>query len=306
MVTKSRVSDSESADVACLILSVGKPKYWFALGLALIATCFVLQTASTAQTLPEPNPLMSLNWDASRRWVHVDTVVAEKREVFERARLDWLTALRTVNANMRDGRPLVWSAIDGRNRIYLTFYPFQEYEGLQRRDDEATTAIRVAGKKTVDAYDRGDAALVPPHYTQLWSRVPEQDYVPASEVALTEVTGGAAHIEFQQADFTRSDEAANTRSKVFSALKNVDYPLTLRTFRSSIGDGLTIRLWLAKDEVLLREAGTLRQALIKSLGEIEGARLALKFADLYSTRSDAVIVRRADLSNLEQAIQPNH
>ncbi len=96
-----------------------------ALGLLYMAAVAVAQTP--------PQTHRDLDWSAPRRWVHVDIVLEDKVALFERARLEWLSALRVGDSLLGDGRALFWCAKGDGVQTYFTFYPFRAMAELDDR-----------------------------------------------------------------------------------------------------------------------------------------------------------------------------
>ena len=118
-----------------------------------------------------------LDWSGSWRWVHIDNVDAAQASVFESARHGWLQVLERDGVRLGDGRPLFWSARGDSVDTYLTFYPFTRWVDLDTRGEMVQHTQEVVGEEAVKAYDAGDAALVPPHMSQIWRRRPAADVV---------------------------------------------------------------------------------------------------------------------------------
>ena len=131
-----------------------------------------------------------LDWQAPKRWVHVDTVDPKKALLFENARRAWLAVLHQDGQVLGDGRPLFWQARGGPVYTYFTFYPFRRWAEMDTRAEMIDQMEKVVGEEAVKTYDLGDAALVPPHYSQIWRRVPRSDITSSGSASLTEVTNG--------------------------------------------------------------------------------------------------------------------
>lgn len=239
----------------------------------------------------------ALDWRAPNRWVHVDTVRADAVSVFEAARKRWLRALHRDDGNLPDGRALFWSGSHGAVRTYFTFYPFREFAELDARARRAAATQAAVGKAAVDDYDTGDAALTPPHYTQLWMRTADDDFVSPLVGELGELDGAVARIEILQPDITHGERVDVVWTAVRAALTAQRFPLTCRTFRAWYGTGETVRLWLAHDAGALHAAPPIAEVLRRELGDARGAALAGELAALWSLHDSFEIERRDDLSN---------
>jgi hypothetical protein len=143
----------------------------------------------------------SLDWNAPYRWVHFDNTGPDPSGVFEKARVEWLQALRQGDSLLADGRALFWSHRSKEHSTYFTFYPFTRFGELDARRDAVRATQAVVGKDALARYDLGDAVLVPPHYSQIWRRSPDNDYVPAGSEALTERTAACGWFEFRTPSF---------------------------------------------------------------------------------------------------------
>ncbi len=169
---------------------------------AILLSLATLPMRAGAQEPPKSH--RDLDWQAPRRWVHVDNVDAQKASLFVDARLSWLAKLRTDDGLLADGRPLFWHARSSKaGETFFSFYPFRTWTDLDARGQMATETVKVVGEDALKAYDSGDEALVSPHYSQIWSRVAEYDIaVPATE-SLTELSATAGRLEVHSVDITR-------------------------------------------------------------------------------------------------------
>ncbi|HYE50904.1 MAG TPA: hypothetical protein VEB20_15015 [Azospirillaceae bacterium] len=233
----------------------------------------------------------ALDWEARRRWVHVDNIATGNVPAFEAARRDWLRTLRVAGGGipLYDGRPLFWSAERGPVRTYITLHPFDRYGDLDARAERVRATNAAVGEAAVRDYDKGDAFLVPPHYSQVWSREPAYDHVPAAG-ALTEATARAGRLEVRQEQLQLDGDGYAAWKRLSQALAAANYPLTCRAFRSSLGTGQVILLWLAADEAALRAALPPAQAA--------GPALAGEVDRLMPASESYAVVRRDELSNL--------
>jgi hypothetical protein len=261
----------------------------------LIAAALGLQ-ACLASAPPSP-PAAGLDWSAPCRWVHVDTVTPQSAPVFEAARRRWLATLRGKGTFMPDGRPLFWTGMHGGRRTYLTFYPFEKFAELDQRREQVRETQAAVGKAAVTDYDSGDAALVPPHYTQIWLREPDLDFLPLAG-ATDELRATHGRIEVRQLRFDQADRLEATWKTVQVALAKERYPLTCRSFFASYGSGFTVQLWLAPDAATLHAAPPLAEVLRAALGDERGSAVALDLGAILSTEDQFEIERRDDLSNL--------
>ncbi|MBZ5638620.1 MAG: hypothetical protein LAO51_07670 [Acidobacteriia bacterium] len=264
------------------------------LSLSLLAVA--LSPAAVSEETP-PAPAR-LDWTASQRWIHVDTVPSEKVSVFESARVEWLRELNAHAPPLADGRALFWSADRGAVTTYFTFYPFAKWSDLTARGAMIEATNAAVGKDALSRYDdRSDAALVPPHRSEIWVVRPDFAFEADPSRPLDETTAAAAWVEFQHDRFDEYDRMTATWKTVTDALRQQHFPLTCRTFRSSYGSGDLVRLWLASDEVALRSAPTLERAVRRALGRGAGKTLA-EYRRLFPTSERFVIRRRAEMSQM--------
>jgi hypothetical protein len=243
---------------------------------------------------------LDLDWHASRRWVHVDHVDPRLGHLFEGARKDWLTVLRRDGQLLGDGRPLFWYARGGDVQTYYTFYPFGRWADLDARNQMITRTDSLVGEEAVNAYDRGDSALVPPHCSQIWRRVAAADIAWSGCDSLTELNAAVGRMEFHQIDWWRWEEFEKAWDKIKAALIAQKYPLACRVYANSFGDtqGEYILLWLAPDSTLYGGAPTLPGALAREWGDQESKEAVALLNQLFPLRASYEIERRLDLSNL--------
>jgi hypothetical protein len=256
----------------------------------MIRPCLV--AAALFQTAASP----SLDWGAPHRWVHLDTVPEAGVPVFEGARQRWLKTLR--RDGLPDGRALFWSGDRAGRRTYLTLYPFREWGELDARSRRASETQAKVGPEAVADYDSADSVLVQPHYTQVWSRRPGDDFVSPLAGELTELTATHGRLEFLRLNYEVADRAKANWAEVREALAKQRYPLTCRAYFGTYGVGQTFRLWLAADEAALKRAPSLEDALRQALGDERGRALAREYAALWTTQEEMDVVRREELSNL--------
>jgi hypothetical protein len=255
--------------------------------------------AAAAQT---PTTHRNLDWEATRRWVHIDNVDPAKAELFENSRRTWLAALTRDGQKLGDGRPLFWHARSGKVQTYFTLYPFNKWAEMDARGEMITQTNATVGEQAVTTYDLGDAALVPPHCSQIWRRAEAADIAWAGNDSLTEVSAPVGRLEIHQVDWWHWSEFEKLWAEIKAALVAQRYPLACRAYTNAYGDnqGEYILLWLAPDAPAYREAPTLQAALARALGE-QKCRETLASLEAYFPRQTAYEVeRRLDLSNLER------
>lgn len=237
-----------------------------------------------------------LDWTAPNLWAHVDNLDPALAPQFVAARLGWLAALRRDDGGLLgDGRALFWEA-DGR--AFYSFYPFAGWPGFEERREMVVRTQETVGKPAVEAYDSGDAALVSPHYSQVWRRSPGSDIATPATSGLTEVTAAVGRLEVHDIDITQWDVYEQAWGQIAAVLQANNYPLACRTFRSSFGRGEYMTWWLAPDAATYASAPTVEAVLAKQLGAEAAGELLAKLAVVFPVRESHEVVRRADMSNL--------
>jgi hypothetical protein len=241
-----------------------------------------------------------LDWYASKRWIHVDNVDSALAPLFENARKGWLAALRKGDHLLGDGRPLFWNAHHGKVQTYFTFYPFGKWADMDSRADMATRTDKIVGDSTVNAYDIGDSALVPPHYSEMWRRLGSFDIVSSASDSLTDLTGNVGRLEFHQMDENKWDEFTKAWKEVKAALVAAKYPLTCRVYSNMYGNsgGQFVVFWLALDTPAYHAAPPVNKILTRQLGEEKGPALIATLEKIFPVTQFYEVERRPDLSNL--------
>jgi hypothetical protein len=262
-------------------------------GLSLL----ILSTQAVGQEAPKSH--RDLDWQAPRRWVHVDNVDPQKASLFVNARLGWLATLRRDDGLLGDGRPLFWHARSSKaGETFFSFYPFRTWADLDARGQMATETVKVVGEDALKAYDSGDEALVSPHYSQIWSRVAEYDIaVPATD-SLTELTAMAGRLEVHSVDITRWDVFEQSWKQITDTLVAAEYPQACRFFRSTYGKGEYMVWWLAPDSAAYMSAPSIQDVLDAQLGSQRSAELRGALDAVFPVEAFYDVERRADLSNL--------
>lgn len=267
--------------------------------LLLIATTLWLGACvHNPPPVPPAPPAYRLDWNASGRWVHVDTAPPEGAPAYEGARRRWLAVLGRQGAFVPDGRPLFWSGLRGDARTYWSFSPFEKFADLDVRRQVAVDALAKAGDAAVADYNTGDDALILPHTSEIWFRQPDLDFVSPVAGELTEVTAAHARLEFHQMKLGGGERLDAAWKAVQEALAKERYPLTCRGFFVGFGTGFTVQVWLAPGAAVLRQAPPLDAVLRQALGDERGAALAKDLAELLPVKEQLEIERRDDLSHL--------
>ena len=243
-----------------------------------------------------------LDWQAPKRWVHIDTVDPQKAQIFENARKAWLVTLRKDGQLLGDGRPLFWQARGGAVYTYFTFYPFRRWAEMDARGEMIEQTEKVVGADAVKTYDLGDAALIPPHCSQIWRRLAGSDITWPGSASLTEVTAAMGRMELHEVGFENWDEFELTWKAVQEALTAQKYPLACRVFSNAFGrnQGEYILMWLASDAAQYHGAPTLKAALQQALGVPKSKALLASLEKTFPLKQSFEIEKRPDLSNLGQ------
>jgi hypothetical protein len=259
------------------------------LPLVLIALSVLFACASGARP-----PV--LDWSATRVQVHVDNVAADQIAVFEDARRRWLAKLHDSGRHLPDGRPLFFSGKRGHVQTYLTFYPFTTWADLDRRAAATKRSEATVGKAAVDDYDSGDAALVPPHHSEIWLRLPNADYAAPSAPSLNPRDARRILLEAREMPVGAGAEAAKALwDDVRQRLSQARYPLNGRAYWNLFGSGQLVLLWLGPDAEQVDSAPRIEDLLRTQTG---GADVASRLEASYPVRLRLTLERRDDLSNL--------
>ncbi len=270
---------------------------------ALVLACVPFPAA--AQTAPAEAPAAfptthaDLDWKAPNLWVHVDNLDARKALQFENSRLGWLKALRQGDTLLGDGRALFWQAKKSpAGQTFFSFYPFADWPAFEARRQMIMHTSAVVGEEAGTAYDAGDAALVSPHYSQVWRRAPDFDITTATTAPLNELTAAAGRLEIHDIDITRWDEYESAWRDLASCLHQAKYPLACRCFRSSFGRGEYQVWWLAPDAATYQATPTPAAVLRERLGEAAANELLAKLDAVFPARETYEVEKRPDLCNL--------
>lgn len=237
------------------------------------------------------------DWSAPYRWVHFDNQDSAQSRGFESARKTWLGALSRGDSVLDDGRALIWTCTDGVVHTWITFYPFTQFADLDARREAIRKTHTATGEAALAAYDRGDSALVAPHFTEIWRRSPDDDYVPAGKESLTDRTAGAGFLEWRRADPQSGERVDELWKQIRKGLADAKYPLTCRVYQSVYGQGQWIFFWMAATPEALSAAPTLKTA-IHTQRETVSLKLPSDFDRFAPVISRRKFVRRLDLSNL--------
>jgi len=243
-----------------------------------------------------PTPCVALSTaptDASARFraVHVDTLDPKLQALFEDARRDWLKVLSLHHTT--DGRGYFFQRAGNTFLTLRSFNSFAEYDALRAFRAAVGERIGPDGERAGKQYDGGDVALVPPHNSEVWSRVDGLDY-PGQQPTLNEYTAGFLQMVTEQ---VTSDDYQAAWKEIHAALAAVHYPIGRVTFFSTLGSGRHISLWLAPNRSAFIGAGSPEHAVAESRGAATAATL---FARLRASSSDvqvAEVVPRTDFAS---------
>jgi hypothetical protein len=232
-------------------------------------------------------------YDASAtfRAVHIDTLDPRLEGIFEDARRGWLRVLAAHHTT--DGRGFFLQRSGNTFLTLRSFTSFAEYDALRAFRAGVAERIGPDGEKAGQQYDRGDMALVAPHNSEVWTRLESFDYHgPGPE--LSEYTAGYLQMVVEQVS---SDAYAEAWQQIRLALAAANYPVSRKTFFSSLGSGKYVTFWLAPSREVFRSAGSPEQAVAKSLGVDKAAALFAAQRTACSDVSVAEVVPRPELAS---------
>jgi hypothetical protein len=259
--------------------------------LLLVGAQLVLACAPLAAPRGAPPPRAPLDWSAAGRWVHVDHVDPAQAPSFEQARKRWLARLAQLPGWQPDGRPLFWSGTHGGSSVYVTFHPYSTWSDLAARAEAAAATNEAAGQEAVTDYDSGDQALVPPHRSELWRRLPEMDLGPAPG-APCELSSRRLLVELRRLPTGAAGPAFDeVWSAVQRALGGKASGVQAQAWWSAYGSGALVLLWSGADGAWPRGLSVLKA--------LPGGAALLERAEALTPLEDRLeLVRRDDLSNL--------
>jgi hypothetical protein len=240
----------------------------------------------------------SLDWSAPLRWVHVDNVAPDRGPVFERARRGWLQALQQGDSLLADGRPLFWGHRAKERSTYFTFYPFARFADMDARGAAVRATQAAVGPDALARYDSGDSVLVAPHYTEIWRRSPDDDYVPEGGESWTELTACCGWLEVRDPSFTNGAEVDSLWTVLKSGLAAERFPLVCRVFQNVYGPRDVVCLWMAPDSTAFRAAPPLAEAMARHLGAAKAEEFWKHLDAVFPVTSSLTVERRPEMSNL--------
>jgi hypothetical protein len=240
----------------------------------------------------------SLDWSGTFRWVHVDNVAPDRGPVFERARAGWLQALRQGDSLLADGRPLFWAHRAKDRSTYFTFYPFARFSDMDARGAAVRATQAAVGRDALERYDSGDSVLVAPHYSEIWRRSPDDDYVPEGNESLTELTACCGRLEVRDPSFTNGAEVDSLWKVLRTALAEERFPLVCRVFQNVYGPRDVFCLWMAPDSAALMAAPPLAVVMERHLGAAKAMEFMKRMDAVLPVTSSLAVERRQEMSNL--------
>ncbi len=262
--------------------------------LALLLLC-APWPLSAASPPPVCGTLTTSPYDAFARFraVHVDTLDPKLQHLFEDARRGWLKVL--VLHHTTDGRGFFLQKASHTFLTLRSFNSFAEYDALRAFRAAVGDRLGPEGEDAGKQYDRGDAALLSPHNSEVWSRLESFEYR-GEGPRLSEYTAGFMQMVSEQ---VTSDDYESAWKEIRSALTQGHYPLGRVTFFSSLGSGKHISLWLAASRAAFDRAGSPEQAVARVLGAAKAADLFAKLRAACSDVQVADVVARPELASPE-------
>ena len=258
----------------------------------------IAMCAGAAASAGAPSTHASLNWSAPYRWVHVDNIGADRLATFEAARAGWLQALQQGDSLLADGRPLFWGHRAKERSTYFTFYPFARFGDLDARRDAVRATQAVDGKDALARYDSADSVLVPPHYSEIWRRSPDDDYVPAGGETWTERTAACGWMEFRTPSFVEGAAIDSLWNVLRAALVAEHYPLVCRVLQNVYGPSAVVCMWMAPDSATFRAAPRLEDVVARHLGAAPATQFWKRLDAVFPITSTLTVERRPEMSNL--------
>jgi hypothetical protein len=243
-----------------------------------------------AAPAPAPAPTASVADAAPEyRSVHIDTVAPGMFAQFEDARREWLGELRRAHAT--DGRGVFLQIGEGR---FYTVRSFARFADFDTRGEAIERSLAAVPKAAGEKYDRlADTALVFPHTSEIWQVEPDLSYAPAGR-ALTERTAACGRLVLEDVmpDPASEKRYADATTEIDRALAEARYPLTRETFRTALGAGHLVTLWLAGSREELDSAPTVEAAVASVRSASRAAELAAACdASVVHRTTDAMVVR---------------
>lgn len=276
---------------------MGDPKRLSVRGMVGLCLWIGIFTATSAQAGPLTTHA-TLNWNAPFRWVHVDNVGPDHGPVFEGARAGWLGALHQGDSLLADGRPLFWGHRAKDRSTYFTFYPFARFGEMDTRSEAVRATQAAVGQEAVERYDSGDSVLVAPHYTQIWRRLPEDDFVPVGGESWTELTACCGWMETRAPSFSDGAEVDSLWKELRTGLAAERFPLVCRVYQNVYGPRDVICLWMAPDGEALHAAPRIADVMIRRLGAAKAEEFQKRFDAVFPVTSSVSVERRPEMSNL--------
>jgi hypothetical protein len=253
-------------------------------------------TLSSTEPAAEPGAILTTPaYDATARFraVHIDTLDPHLQQVFEGARVHWLTTLAAHHTT--DGRGFFLQRDASTLLTLRSFNSFAEYDALRSFRADVGKRLGAEGDDAGKQYDSGDVAITSPHNSEVWSRNETFDYRPPGP-KLNEYTAGFMQMVVEQ---VRSDDYEAAWKEISSALAVARYPLGRIAFFSMLGSGKQISLWLATTRAVFEHAGSPEDAVTKVLGKKQATTLFNRLRAASSNVEISELVPRPELKSPE-------
>jgi hypothetical protein len=225
--------------------------------------------------------------------VHIDTVAPALFGQFVDARREWLGELRSRHAT--DGRGAFLQIGDA---TFYTLRHFTAFGDFDTRGEAIERSLAAVPKEAAERYDRlADTSLVYPHTSEIWARVADLGYAPASG-ALDERSAccGRLVIEDVRADPASEKTYSDATTAIASALAEARYLLTRVTYRTVFGAGHMFTLWLAPSREALDGSPGMLDAVATVRGAARAAELGAAIDSIVVHREAEPIVVRHDMT----------
>lgn len=225
--------------------------------------------------------------------VHIDTVAPALFGQFVDARREWLGELRSHHAT--DGRGVFLQVGDA---AFYTLRHFTSFGDFDTRGEAIERSLAAVPKEAGDRYDHlADTSLVYPHTSEIWVRVADLGYAPASgAVDERSACCGRLVIEDVRTDPASEKTYSDASSAVDVALAEAGYPLTRITYRTVFGAGHVFTLWLAPSREALDGSPGVLDSVAKVRGAVRATELGAAIDSTVVHRDVHAIVVRHDMT----------
>jgi len=225
--------------------------------------------------------------------VHEDTLAAEHAGEFEAARRDWVATLHAANATDQRG---TFFEIVGVG--FWTMRPFTRFADLDDRAAQRKRALAAVPADALARYDaRSDAALAPPHASEIWERDDGVGYTPAGAPTDPRDAAVARVVIEEVLPDSASDKAyEDSWQAIAAALAHARYPLARVAFHPMYGADREITFWLARSRAELDAAPAVEDVVANELGAERAEALRAKLAAVVKSAETHLVIRRDDLT----------